>query len=271
MPSAAWGRVAASARRGPPAAPAIRRHALCSLFAHRLDGRYGLEHREYPIRNDEVFQTGFSMPPRADRSTPRRTAAATSRASRAARRVERRRSRCRPSARRGRRRRGRASRRPGSASSPRRSPSRASRGSPDLKIPEPTKTPSAPSCMQSAASAGVAMPPAVKVTTGSRPFSATHLTSSTARAAPSPRRRAPRRAAREPADAAEHRAHVRDRVDDVARAGLALRADHRRALGDAAQRLAEVRAAADERHRELPLVDVVLEVGRASAPRDSSM
>src|SRR5438046_25391 len=51
-------------------------------------------------------------------------------------------------------------------------------GSADLKIPEPTKTPSAPSCMQSAASAGVAMPPAVNVTTGSLPFSATHLTSS---------------------------------------------------------------------------------------------
>ena len=48
----------------------------------------------------------------------------------------------------------------------------------DLKIPEPTKTPSAPSCMQSAASAGVAIPPAVNVTTGSWPFSATHRTSS---------------------------------------------------------------------------------------------
>ena len=55
---------------------------------------------------------------------------------------------------------------------------RAHHGSSDLKIPEPTKTPSAPSCMQSAASAGVAIPPAVNVTTGSRPFSATHLTSS---------------------------------------------------------------------------------------------
>jgi hypothetical protein len=31
-----------------------------------------------------------------------------------------------------------------------------------LKIPEPTKTASAPSDMQSAASAGVAMPPAAK-------------------------------------------------------------------------------------------------------------
>ena len=45
-------------------------------------------------------------------------------------------------------------------------------------MPEPTKTPSAPSCMQSDASAGVAMPPAVNVTTGRRPFSATHLTRS---------------------------------------------------------------------------------------------
>ena len=45
-------------------------------------------------------------------------------------------------------------------------------------MPEPTNTPSAPSCMQSEASAGVAIPPAVKVTTGRRPFSATHFTSS---------------------------------------------------------------------------------------------
>src|SRR5215211_6031060 len=52
-------------------------------------------------------------------------------------------------------------------------------GSPDLKMPEPTKTPSAPSCMQSAASAGVAMPHAVNVTTGRRPCSATQRTSST--------------------------------------------------------------------------------------------
>mmetsp|Transcript_98355 Transcript_98355/g.257013 ORF Transcript_98355/g.257013 Transcript_98355/m.257013 type:complete len:324 (+) Transcript_98355:177-1148(+) len=39
----------------------------------------------------------------------------------------------------------------------------------DLKMPLPTKTPSTPSCMQSAASAGVAMPPAAKFTTGSLP------------------------------------------------------------------------------------------------------
>ena len=42
-------------------------------------------------------------------------------------------------------------------------------GSPDLKMPEPTNTPSAPSCIIIAASAGVAMPPAVNSTTGSLP------------------------------------------------------------------------------------------------------
>ena len=42
-------------------------------------------------------------------------------------------------------------------------------GLPDLKMPEPTNTPSAPSCIIIAASAGVAMPPAVNSTTGSLP------------------------------------------------------------------------------------------------------
>ena len=41
-------------------------------------------------------------------------------------------------------------------------------------MPEPTKSPSAPSCIISAASAGVAMPPAENSTTGSRPV-AGHL------------------------------------------------------------------------------------------------
>jgi len=50
-------------------------------------------------------------------------------------------------------------------------------GSPDLKIPEPTKTPSAPSCIIIAASAGVAMPPATNRTTGNAPVSATSRTS----------------------------------------------------------------------------------------------
>ena len=44
-------------------------------------------------------------------------------------------------------------------------------GSPDLKIPQPTNTPSAPSCIIRAASAGVATPPAAKFTTGSLPLS----------------------------------------------------------------------------------------------------
>src|SRR3989304_272212 len=42
-------------------------------------------------------------------------------------------------------------------------------GSSDLKMPEPTNTPSAPNCIMRAASAGVAMPPAAKFTTSSRP------------------------------------------------------------------------------------------------------
>ena len=67
---------------------------------------------------------------------------------------------------------------------------------------------------------------------------------------------------RQPVDLGADRAHVVDGVGDVAGAGLALGADHRRALVDAAQRLAEVGRTADERHRELPLVDVVGVVGR---------
>ena len=47
-------------------------------------------------------------------------------------------------------------------------------GSSDLKIPEPTNTPSAPSAIISAASAGVAIPPAQKSTTGSFPSRPPH-------------------------------------------------------------------------------------------------
>ena len=39
-------------------------------------------------------------------------------------------------------------------------------GSSDLKIQEPTNTPSEPSCIMRAASAGVAIPPAAKLMTG---------------------------------------------------------------------------------------------------------
>jgi hypothetical protein len=39
----------------------------------------------------------------------------------------------------------------------------------DLKMPDPTKTPLHPNCITKAASAGVAIPPAAKLTTGKRP------------------------------------------------------------------------------------------------------
>ncbi len=52
------------------------------------------------------------------------------------------------------------------------------------------------------------------------------------------------------------------RFHDVARSGFALGADHGRALGDPAQRLAQIARAAHERHFVIALVDVVLFVGR---------
>src|SRR5207247_2610269 len=61
------------------------------------------------------------------------------------------------------------------------------------------------------------------------------------------------------------------RLDDVAGAGLTLRADHRCALADAPQRLAEVRRAAHERHRELPLVDVMGLVGPDHVPAHAAL
>ena len=63
-------------------------------------------------------------------------------------------------------------------------------------------------------------------------------------------------------DAGGDLAHVADRLDDVAGAGLALGADHRRPLADPPQRLAEVGRPADEGNLEGELVDVVALVGR---------
>ena len=141
-------------------------------------------------------------------------------------------------------------------------------GSSLLKIPEPTKMPSAPSCIISAASAGVAMPPAQNSGTGSQPRSATSRTTSSGAwrslAAPASSSGSQRG---EVLDAAGDLAHVANGLDDVAGAGLALGADHRRALADAPQRLTEVGRAADERDLEGELVDVVGLVGRASGPR----
>ena len=65
----------------------------------------------------------------------------------------------------------------------------------------------------------------------------------------------------EPLDPGDDLAHVAHRLDDVAGPGLALGADHRRALADPPQRLAEVGGAADEGHLEGKLVDVVALVG----------
>ena len=64
------------------------------------------------------------------------------------------------------------------------------------------------------------------------------------------------------ADLGVHHAHVAHGLHHVARAGLALGADHRGTFGDAAQRLAQVASAADERHVELGLIDVVRVIGR---------
>ena len=146
---------------------------------------------------------------------------------------------------------------------------RACAGSSDLKMPEPTKTPSAPSCIISAASAGVAMPPAQNSTTGqlaglrrrsrTRSSGACSSLAAVASSASS--------SVASALDLAGDRAHVAHGLDDVAGAGLALGADHRRALADAPQRLAEVGRAAHERDLERPLVDVVGLVGRASGPR----
>ena len=136
-------------------------------------------------------------------------------------------------------------------------------GSADLKIPEPTKLPSAPSCIVSDASAGVAMPPAQNSGTGSQPRSATsRTTSSGARSSFASAASSIASSDAEPADAADDLAQVADGLDDVAGPGLALGADHRRALADPPQRLAEVGGAADERDVEGELVDVVGLVGR---------
>ena len=121
-------------------------------------------------------------------------------------------------------------------------------GSSDLKMPEPTNTPSAPSAIISAASAGVAIPPAQNSTTGRRPSRATPRTrSSGAPSSLAAVASSSSSSVAQAADLAGDAAHVADRLDDVAGAGLALGADHRRALADPPQRLAEVGGAAHER------------------------
>ena len=67
----------------------------------------------------------------------------------------------------------------------------------------------------------------------------------------------------EATDLSLHQAHVAYGLDDVARARLTLGANHRGTLGNAAERLAEIACATDERHLKLCLVDMVDVVRRA--------
>src|SRR5262249_34493139 len=60
---------------------------------------------------------------------------------------------------------------------------------------------------------------------------------------------------------AENCAGVTDGLDDIAGAGLALGADHGRALSDAPERYTEIARAAYKRNSELALVDMELLVG----------
>ena len=60
------------------------------------------------------------------------------------------------------------------------------------------------------------------------------------------------------ADLTQNRAGMAHSFHHIAGAGLALGADHRRAFADPAQRFAQVAAAANKRHFEVVLVDMVL-------------
>ena len=139
-------------------------------------------------------------------------------------------------------------------------------------MPEPTNTPSAPSCIISAASAGVAIPPAQN-------SDDRQLALGGDLADEVERRRELLGGGRElgvverrqPADLAGDRAHVAHGLDDVAGAGLALGADHRRALADAPQRLAEVGRAAHERDLEAPTCRCGCASSAGVSTSDSSM
>ena len=166
-------------------------------------------------------------------------------------------------ARRGRARRPRCARGPRSASWPRRSAAAVRSGSSDLKMPEPTKYAlGAELHHQRGVGRGGDAAGGEASRRAACPRSATSRTrSSGAWRSLAAVGSSASSSAGEAADLAADRAHVAHGLDDVAGAGLALRADHRRALGDAPQRLAQVGGAADERHLERPLVDVVGLVG----------
>ncbi len=114
-------------------------------------------------------------------------------------------------------------------------------GSPDLKIPEPTNTPSAPSCIIIAASAGGGDPARGEQHDGQL-SGAGDLADQLERGAQLLGGHVQLGLVEggELADLGADRAHVPSGLDDVAGARLALGPDHGRALGDAAQRLAQV-------------------------------
>jgi len=132
-----------------------------------------------------------------------------------------------------------------------------------LENPLPTKMPSAPSCIISAASAGVDTPPAQNSTTGSFLLARNVLHEFERRAEIA-------RAQHEfffrhrgkDCDLVGDRANVAHGLDDIPAARFTLAANHRRAFGDAPERFTEIARAAHERHVVLVLVDVILIVGR---------
>ena len=164
-----------------------------------------------------ILPCASKSPWRASTPTDRGSWRATSRAVRAAARRAACGTRGSPSRRRGPRRRRRRARGRRSWSSRRRSPRARAAGSSDLKMPEPTNTPSAPSCITSEASAGVAIPPAQNITTGRRPSRATERTSSSGAASSfAALASSSSRSAVQAADLAADRPQVADRLDDVA-------------------------------------------------------
>ena len=140
---------------------------------------------------------------------------------------------------------------------------RASAGSDDLKMPLPTNTDCAPSCITSAASAGVAMPPAQNSGTGSSPRSATSCTRSSGALSSL----AQRYSSSGPAVESVLMSPRIERRWRTASTMLPVPASPFERISAAPspmppQRLAEIGRTAHERHGERPLVDVVRLVGR---------
>ena len=136
-------------------------------------------------------------------------------------------------------------------------------GSSDLKIPDPTNTDSAPSCMASAGIGGCGQ--AAGAEQGNLQLAGLgDLLDERQRSlqALGPLEELGLVGLGDLLDVADDRAEMADGLDDVAGAGLALRADHRGTFGDAPECLTQIGRSADERHVERELVDVVCLVCR---------